>query len=249
MISIFFIGLIIGIPTMIIGCNDYSCPSYHRIMANTTDSRFLDTKCPKIECSYSSSTGYNNCTDANYDCSHWVTTVSYSLVQKHGECELESGPHVPGTNIQIYVKKADSTCCIDLDKTITVLPIVGTVFLSISGLAFLVCCFKQDSPDDYDWSFQSLHFIYNFLIFFSSFFFTIISHLISCVSIIHPKAHINRSCSRVLFLSQFIDISQIIRINTIWSSGSIEKIEITVPWISHSFWYLIHRFTSNRCWP
>jgi hypothetical protein len=145
---IIIIGLIIGTPTMIIGCNDYSCPSYHRIMANTTDSRYLDARCPNIECSNSSS-GYN-CTDTDYDCSHWVTTVSYSLGQKQDECELETDPHAPGTNIQIYVKNADSTCYVDFDKTITVLPIVGTVFLSISGLAFLACCFKQDSADDYD---------------------------------------------------------------------------------------------------
>jgi hypothetical protein len=144
--TIIIIGLIIGLPTILVGCNDYSCPLHQRITSNTTKSQYIGASCSKSECSSSGDT----CTQTNYDCSYWVTTVSYT--QGHGlnECEVESGPHNPGSDVLIYVSKTDSTCHIGFDKTITVLPIVGIVFLTITVIAFLAllvvcyCCLTNN---------------------------------------------------------------------------------------------------------
>jgi hypothetical protein len=142
------IGLIIGLPSIVVGCNDLLCPLHEKVMGNVTDSRYLVTQCTKDICDGEG----ENCQNIRYDCSHWISTVSYS--QGNKSCDIGTGPHDPGTNIWIYVNKMNSECQTGFDQTIRVLPIIGVIFLSICGLAFLVqfiwCCLECDDYDNDD---------------------------------------------------------------------------------------------------
>jgi hypothetical protein len=154
---IFIVSLVIGIPTIIIGCNDFSCSLYDKVTSNITCSKYLNTWCGNTTCTN------NNCTDIGFNCSHWVTTFAYS--QK--SCDIDIGPYIIGTNLDIYVNKLDNGCHTGFDKMTSILPIIGTVFLSISAITLLiftivycimrdkkdhfwVCCWDWDCCDD-DW--------------------------------------------------------------------------------------------------
>jgi hypothetical protein len=140
LIPTIIICLIIGLPSIIIGCDDFSCPLYEKVMANVTDSRYLVTQCTKNICNVT-----RVCENTQSNCSHWVSTVSY-LSDGLKNCDVGTGPHESGTNIHIYVNKKNGECNVGFDTTIRALPYVGIVFLSIGGLASLVliigCCTK-----------------------------------------------------------------------------------------------------------
>jgi protein-S-isoprenylcysteine O-methyltransferase Ste14 len=127
-IVLIVIGLIVGLPTIIIGCNDFSCPLHEKVMANSSRSTYLSISCTDAIC------GDHRCVDINYDCSHWETTV----IHYRGNCVIDSGPYNIGTDIEIYINKMDNICRTGFEKTIRILPFVGIVFLSISAITILI---------------------------------------------------------------------------------------------------------------
>lgn len=132
----FIISLIIGLPTIILGCNDFSCPLQEKVIATTISSNYLKKECTDASCSSvgkdGQCTGYTHDT---YDCSYWSTSVTH----QKGSCDIRSGPYDPGAKIEIFVNKYDNVCTADT-VTISRLPIVGIVFLSIAGITLISMC-------------------------------------------------------------------------------------------------------------
>ena len=136
------IGLIIGLPTIIVGCNDFSCPLQEKLVSKADNSYYVKEECTSSTCvSYGKDGQCSIYTYDTYDCSYWMTHMIYSK----GSCDIRSGPYDKGTAITMFVNKLDNTCNSNIEM-VSRLPIVGIVFLSISGIALMLmfmipfCC-------------------------------------------------------------------------------------------------------------
>lgn len=127
------ISLIIGLPTMIIGCNDFSCPLQEKVVSSVDRSYYVEDECMSQTCiSYDKEGLCTNYMYSTYDCSYWSTYVTH----EKGSCNIR-GKYNKGVLIEIFVNKLDGTCSSNI-ATISNLPIVGVIFLSISGITLIL---------------------------------------------------------------------------------------------------------------
>lgn len=126
-------SLIIGIPCMVLGCNETLCPLQEKKETSVIHSEFIYDTCQSSTCaSYNSKGQCSLWTYRQYDCSFWQTTLIY----ENGLCNVRLSGSVPiHTPMTVYVRKTDGSCSANLG-TIENLPIVGIVFITLACL----CC-------------------------------------------------------------------------------------------------------------
>lgn len=129
--------LIVGLPTIIIGCNDTLCPLQVKLVGQITSNYYVEATCQTSYC-----TSYNTdetCTSMNYytyDCSYWASNIYYMYHDSYHTCSVR-GKYTEKSPIAFYFNKLDNVCTIDL-KTINNLHYVGIVFIILSGLSFIL---------------------------------------------------------------------------------------------------------------
>ena len=120
-------------PTIIIGCNDFSCPLQEKVVSSVDRSYYVEDECMSQTCiSYDKDGFCNNYMYNTYDCSYWATSVTH----EKGSCNIK-GKYNKGELIEIFVNRLDKTCSSNT-VIISRLPIVGMIFLSISGIALIL---------------------------------------------------------------------------------------------------------------
>lgn len=126
------VSLLIGLPAIILGCNDFLCPLQMRVPATVDWSSLTEATCTADGCDSFSDDCFPGMPDT-HDCSHWET----GLTHKRGSCKVSSGPHVVGSTVTVYIDRIgrDRMCNLEF-ATMNRLPYVGILFIAIAGLLF-----------------------------------------------------------------------------------------------------------------
>lgn len=125
--------LIIGLPTIILGCTDFLCPLQQRFISVVQSSNYVESTCTDTICiSYENGGICDNYMTSTRDCSYWLTEVNNTK----GLCKI-FGYYDIGKTIEIYVNRIDHTCNQDI-KSMGRITYVGIVFIILSGITLIV---------------------------------------------------------------------------------------------------------------
>ncbi len=129
-IVLFIVSLIIGLPCIIMGCNDFSCPLYHINQASVLCSNFV-----RETCSCCLGANDDGCVEwGQCDCSGFHTGFMHEI----GTCELKTKQHYEtNEKVAIFVQRFTHDCKLEtgLDNNIVY---VGLVFLVIASIIVVV---------------------------------------------------------------------------------------------------------------
>lgn len=121
---LFVVFLVLGIVSLIFGCNEKVCLSQTILNSTVIDSRYINTTCVRIGVEGGKSIE---------DCSHWESDVTtFNL-----NCTIWNGPYEKGTSVIIFYDKSKDKC-VRRTMILEGLPYFGITMLILSIISLFV---------------------------------------------------------------------------------------------------------------